>query len=91
MKFEWDVNKAKSNLNKHGVSFEEAETVFDNYGSITFEDLEHSFEELRYIEIGFSANGRLLLIVYTERGDRIRIISARPCTGNERKLYDSTN
>jgi uncharacterized protein len=89
MKFEWDDNKAKRNLKKHGVSFQEASTVFDDAYSVTLEDLEHSFEELRYIEIGFSENDRLLLVVYTERGSQIRIISARSCTGNERKIYDS--
>jgi hypothetical protein len=88
MKFEWDVNKADRNLIKHGVTFEEAETVFDDLNSATLEDPTNAFEELRYIDIGFSAQGRLLLVVYTERGSRIRIISARPCTAQERKFYD---
>ncbi len=86
--FEWDENKAQINFTKHGVSFEEASTVFEDTDAETFEDTEHSFEELRYIDIGLSKYNRLLLVVYAERGNRIRIISARPCTSQEARLYD---
>jgi uncharacterized protein len=89
MDFEWDKNKASSNLSKHGISFEEAKTVFKNdFNSITFFDSNHSFEEERYIEIGLSAKGLLLAIVYVEREGYIRIISARKATLREIKLYD---
>jgi uncharacterized protein len=86
--FEWDENKAQRNFIKHGVSFEEASTVFEDTDAVTFEDTEHSFEELRYINIGLSECNRLLLVVYTERGNCIRIISARSCTAQEARLYD---
>jgi uncharacterized protein len=86
--FEWDENKAQDNLIKHGISFEEASTVFEDLNGITLEDTEHSFQEVRYIEIGQSDRNRLLLVSYTERGTRFRIISARPCTPREARLYD---
>lgn len=91
MNFEWDENKANSNLKKHGVSFAEAKTVFQNdVNSITFCDPNHSFGEERYIEIGLSAQGLLLTIVYVEREGYIRIISAHKATPRERKLYDQS-
>jgi uncharacterized protein len=91
MEFEWDENKASSNLTKHSISFEEAKIVFqNNFNSITFFDPNHSFEEERYIEIGLSAKGLLLAIVYVEREGYIRIISARKATLREIKLYDQS-
>ncbi|MFK0731466.1 MAG: BrnT family toxin [Gloeotrichia echinulata GP01] len=69
MKFDWDENKATANLSKHGVSFEEAKTVFNDPFYIDFYDPDHSYEEDRYIIVGESAQGRLLIVSYTERGD----------------------
>jgi uncharacterized protein len=86
--FEWNETKAQHNLIKHGVSFEEASTVFEDLNSVTIEDTKHSFQELRYIDVGLSDRRRLLLVSYTERETRIRIISARPCTTREARLYD---
>ncbi|NJL39963.1 MAG: BrnT family toxin [Leptolyngbyaceae cyanobacterium RM2_2_4] len=86
--FEWDEQKSDRNFSKHGIRFEEAETVFLDPNSITLFDITHSIEENRYIDIGFSFEGRLLLVVYTERNSRIRIISARLCTDKEARLYD---
>jgi uncharacterized protein len=89
MDFEWDDNKSRSNITKHGISFEEAKTIFEtDFNSITFFDPNHSFEEERYIEIGLSAKGLLLAIVYVEREGYIRIISARKATPTEVRLYD---
>jgi uncharacterized protein len=86
--FEWDEDQAQRNLIKHGVSFEEAATVFEDLNVVTFEDTDHSFQELRYIDIGLSDRYRLLLVSYTDRETSIRIISARPCTPREARLYD---
>ncbi len=89
MAYEWDRNKASSNQTKHGVTFEEAKSVFEeDLNTLTLSDVEHSFEEERYIEIGMSNQGRLLSIVYTERNANIRIISARPATPREVRLYE---
>ena len=88
MVFEWDTNKAATNLAKHGVSFDEAKTVFDDPLYIDFYDPDHSDDEYRYIMIGMSAQNRLLLVAYTERGDLIRLISAREATRVERKAYE---
>lgn len=85
--FEWNPAKAKTNLAKHEVSFEEARTVFDDPMFITVLDDEHSQDEQRYITIGLSANNRLLMVAHTERDDHIRIISARKATKNEEKFY----
>ena len=86
--FEWDKRKAKSNLKKHGVSFEEAATVFGDPLSLTIEDPLHSEGEDRFVTTGQSNRKRLLVIVHTERGDTIRIISARVATPRERKTYE---
>ena len=75
--FEWDADKAKRNAEKHRVSFEEAATVFDDPMFITFVDDEHSIDEERYITIGLSSRGWLLMLAHADRDDRIRIISAR--------------
>jgi uncharacterized protein len=86
--YTWDEAKAAANLQKHGVSFEEAQTVFDNPLAVIFDDEAHSDVELREIIIGHSINNQLLLVVFTERPDTIRIISARTATMKERKDYE---
>ena len=88
MRFEWDPKKAKRNLKKHGVSFEEAVTVFYDPLSATFDDPDHSVSEYRYITIGLSARDRLLVVGHAEREDSLRIISARPATAHERKRHE---
>ena len=87
--FEWEPQKAKSNLVKHGVSFEEASTAFQDTLSLTIDDPLHSIDEDRVVLIGMSNKNRLLVVVHTERGDNIRIISARKATKKERKNYES--
>jgi len=86
--FEWDPEKAAENLAKHGVSFEEAATVFRDALSATGPDPDHSFDEERFITFGLSTTGRLLVVAHTDRDDTIRIISARPVTPSERKIYE---
>lgn len=88
MQFEWDPEKANANLHKHGVSFEEASAVFLDDFSLTGDDPDHSWNEERFVMFGLSAAGRLLVVAYTERGERIRIINARLATRSERKLYE---
>ena len=88
MQFEWDPAKAAENLTKHGVSFEEAATVFRDTLSQTGLDPDHSVAEERFVIFGLSTSGRLLVVAHTERGDTIRIISARLATSGERKLYE---
>lgn len=88
MPFEWDEEKAKINLKKHKVGFEEAKSVFGDPFTITIDDPEHSKEEQRFIDIGKSVNGKLLVIAYTERGNKIRIISCRKATTAERRKYE---
>ena len=88
MEFEWDKNKAASNLSKHGVSFDEARTAFDDTLYIDFYDPDHSDDEHRYIIIGQSMQNSLLVISYTERGNVIRLISARKATRKERETYE---
>ncbi len=88
-RFEWDNNKARSNIIDHGVSFDEASTVFDDSLARIFDDEQHSIEERREIIIGHSVNNRLLLVCFTERPKEIiRIISARLLTPKERKDYE---
>lgn len=88
MNFEWDTKKAAANLRKHWVSFGEAIEVFDDPNLIENEDASHSYDEARFIVIGYSAR-RLLLVVFTEpRWDVIRIVSARLPTPAERKMYE---
>jgi uncharacterized protein len=86
--FEWDPKKAGKNLKLHDVSFDEASTAFSDKLSLTIYDPLHSEEEDRMILIGNSLKNRLLVIVHTERKDKIRIISARKATKNERKQYE---
>lgn len=88
MQFEWDREKAKKNLRKHRVSFDEAITVFYDPLSATFDDPDHSTDEERFITIGYSSRGRLLVVSHTEREKTIRIISARRATANERKRHE---
>ena len=87
---EWDESKAQENLRKHGVSFEEAATVFGDPLSLTIDDPLHSPEEDRLIMIGQSYRGRMLVVVHAERGDNIRIISARLATPRERRTYEES-
>jgi len=86
--FEWDFKKAKTNLEKHGVSFGEASTAFKDPLSLTIDDPLHSSDEKRLVLIGISYNNRMLVVVHTERGDHIRIISARKPTKKERLEYE---
>ena len=86
--FEWHAEKARENLRKHNVSFEEAKTVFDDPFSVTIADPEHSTDEDRYIDIGLSVKGQMLVVVYTERGSNIRIISCRKATNAEWRTYE---
>ncbi|CUS03822.2 conserved protein of unknown function [Candidatus Promineifilum breve] len=88
LRFEWDEAKAAFNLAKHGVDFVEAQTVFGDSQSITIFDEHHSDEEDRFIDIGLSLFGRLLVVVYTERDDHIRIISCRPALLSEQAAYE---
>ncbi|HBH01133.1 MAG TPA: hypothetical protein DDZ42_04290 [Candidatus Rokubacteria bacterium] len=88
MRFEWDPEKAAENLAKHGVSFEEAATVFRDALSATGSDPDHSVDEERFITFGLSTAGRLLVVAHTDRDDTIRIISARPVTPREREIYE---
>ena len=89
MKFEWDKDKERRNIKKHSISFDEAVTVFYDPLSATFADTDHSIEEDRFITIGYSSQRRLFVISHTERGDAIRIISARPATISERKRHEN--
>jgi len=88
VQFEWDPKKAKRNLKKHGVSFEEGVTVFYDPLSATFDDPDHSVGEHRYVTIGLSSRDRLLVVAHAERGEILRIISARPATAHERKRHE---
>jgi len=88
--FEWDETKARMNLQKHNVSFEEASTVFGDSLSITIDDPLHSLDEHRFIIVGQSIRSKILVVVHTERNDRIRIISAREATHKEKKKYETS-
>jgi uncharacterized DUF497 family protein len=85
---EWDQAKEVRNRRKHGVSFAEAATVFGDPLSKTFPDLEHSEQEERYLTLGASESGKILVIAHLEEGDNIRIINARPATRRERRFYE---
>ena len=87
--FEWDKKKADQNIRKHGISLEEAATVFGDPFSITIYDPLHSQDENRFIILGTSNKNRVLVVIHTDRQDRIRIISARKATKKERKQYES--
>ena len=87
--FEWDDEKAVSNLKKHDVSFEEGATIFNDPRIATIPDPDHSKDEERFISIGVSVQNRLLVVVHTEREERIRLISCRKATSGERKYYET--
>ncbi len=86
--FEWDPEKARDNEQKHGVDFLEASEVFDDDHSSCVQDPDHSVDEERYLIFGISKQGKHLVVSYTERGERIRLISARQMTTRERKAYE---
>jgi hypothetical protein len=88
VRFAWDEQKATSNLAKHGVSFEEAATVFGDPLSDTFDDPDHSSGERRFLIIGTSDRGRMLIVAHTDDGEVVRIVSAREPTSGERKSYE---
>jgi hypothetical protein len=89
--YEWDEDKARANLRKHQVSFQEGATVFNDLLIATLPDPDHSDDERRYIAIGCSVRGRILVVVFTEREDKIRLISCRKATPVERKAYEEDN
>ena len=89
--FEWDEHKAKQNLKKHRISFEEASTVFGDTSSVTVDDPLHSVGEQRCVTLGHSSKHRLLVVVHTDRSGRIRIISARLATRYERNTYEEAH
>ena len=86
--FDWDEDKAKANAKKHKIGFEEAKTVFGDPFLQTFPDKEHSDEEQRFVNIGRSAQSKILVVIHTEREGKIRIISSRKATTSERKFYE---
>lgn len=88
MEFEDDPEKAAKNLKKHKVSFEEAASVFGDPMALTFSDPDHSIGERRWLMFGTSRTGRILAVIYTDRADKYRIISARLATRHERKIYE---
>ena len=90
MVFAWDSGKAAANLKKHDVDFREAATVFDDPLSTAFPDVDHSTSERRFLIIGVSAPGHVLVVAYTENGEHVRIISARPATRRERIFYEES-
>ena len=90
MDFEWDPDKSAANVKKHGIEFVEAMTVFGDPFEIAISDPDHSDGEFRFISLGMSANSRVLVVAYAEREGRIRIISAREATTQERKQYESS-
>jgi hypothetical protein len=89
--FEWDRGKDSANRRKHGVGFAEASTVFDDPLSITIPDPEHGIGEERFVITGTSSQRSLLIVVHTIRGERIRLISARPATKHEKRNYEETS
>ncbi len=91
MEFHWDEEKAEKNLKKHGVSFEEASTVWDDLFFIDFYDEEHSIDENRFLIVGESKQNKLLIVSYVERENSVRIISAREITPKERRNYEHGN
>ena len=88
MKFAWDPKKATANVKKHGVTFQEAATIFGDPLAITFDDPDHSMSENRYITFGLSIQKRLIVVSHTERGGRTRIINARLMDRKERRIYE---
>jgi uncharacterized protein len=88
MIFEWDEAKDRNNFKKHKIIFDEAKTIFNDPFSLTFPDLEHSKKEYRFVSIGMSKKDRILVVIHTEREERIRIISSRRATAKERRAYE---
>jgi len=88
MKFEWDPGKAVANERKHGITFDEASTVFGDDLSVSGRDLDNSVGENRFVTFGLSSQGRVLVVSHTDRAGVIRIISARPATRKEKQLYE---
>lgn len=88
LSFEWDDKKSSENHRKHGVSFQEAKTAFNDPLAITIYDPDHSIVEDRLIDVGLSVVGRILVVCYTERGTTIRIVSSRVATRRERRIYE---
>jgi len=88
MEFEWDPRKAAANARKHDVTFQEAATVFGDPLAITFEDPDHSVNEKRYITFGLSKQRRPIVVSHADRGEKTRILSARPMTRKERNIYE---
>ena len=89
MKFEWDDRKERENIRKHGVSFQEATTIFGDPLAGTIPDPDHSRGETRFVTIGNSSGNHLLVVCHTEQGENLRIISARRATSHEREKYES--
>jgi hypothetical protein len=89
--FEWDEEKARSNLRKHKVSFEEGTTIFHDAFVATIPDPDHSHDEQRFVSMGLSVRGRVLVVVHTERGEKTRLISCRKATPTERRAYEESN
>jgi uncharacterized protein len=89
--FEWDPDKATQNGRKHRVSFHEAATVFADPLAMTYHDPDHSLSEERFMTVGMSRNGRVLIVAHSDRGQNIRIIGARKTTPRERKHYEEEN
>jgi uncharacterized DUF497 family protein len=89
MRFEWDRGKAEANLRKHRVSFDEAASIFFDTLSVTIPDPDHSIAERRFVTMGVSTMGRLVVVAHTERGNTLRIITARLASAAERKRYES--
>jgi hypothetical protein len=90
MNFEWDPDKATANVHKHGVSFEEASTAFGDSLSSTIHDPDHSEDEDRFILVGMTYTGRLVVVVHVDRPDAVRLISARLAEPRERRAYEKT-
>ncbi|HYX27315.1 MAG TPA: BrnT family toxin [Pyrinomonadaceae bacterium] len=88
MEFEWDSKKLRDNLIKHGISFEEAVSVFEDILSFTYDDEIHSHSERRYATLGMSDRGNVLVVAHTMRGERVRIINAREATPREKRWYE---
>jgi uncharacterized DUF497 family protein len=88
VRFEWDLKKAAANVRKHGITFQEAATVFGDPLAITFDDPDHSEDEERHLTFGLSLQGRLMVVSHTERRDRTRIINARLIDREERVIYE---
>ncbi|MGB1110068.1 MAG: BrnT family toxin [Gammaproteobacteria bacterium] len=91
MNFEWNIDKSERNLRKHGIAFREALTVFSDALSLTYPDIDHSRDEERFLIIGLSSIGNVLVVSHTFREDNIRIISARRATKKERNFYETNS